>query len=238
MSARKRTSVAIMQPTYLPWAGYFNLIAACDVFVFLDDAQFQSSTYDQRNRILRRGRPTWLTVPIRHTGRFQRYLEVHTDESKDWRNSHYRLLADAYAGHPHYCDVLPTAYRIRDTRAQILSDITIGLIEDLARRLRFRPQFVRSSRLGVEGRRGQRVAAICRRLDCGEYLSPAGARSYLADDSFPSEISLRFQDVQLKPYVQPGVRGFISHLSIVDAIANLGLEGARNYIMASAGFRP
>jgi hypothetical protein len=83
---------AIMQPTYLPWAGYFNLISQSDVFVFLDDAQFQKNSWHNRNRILVNHLPHWITLPVRHAALCQTIRQTELDDSKNWRRKHIKLL--------------------------------------------------------------------------------------------------------------------------------------------------
>ena len=94
----------------------------------------------------------------------------------------------------------------------------------------------RASELGVSGFRSDRLLAICRHFGAKEYLSPVGAATYLAEDGFAAHSSalLRYQNFQPRPYQQLGSEEFISHLSIVDVIANLGLAGAKEYLLKGA----
>ena len=94
--------IAIMQPTYIPWAGYFNLISQADKFVFLDDVQFAASSWQQRNRIIFNGKIHMLTVPVLVKGRPDQLIrEVQTDETQKWRQKHLSILRQAYSRHPH-----------------------------------------------------------------------------------------------------------------------------------------
>ena len=76
-----------MQPTYLPWAGYFNLIAQVDVFVFLDDAQFQKNSWHNRNRILLNHGTHWITVPVNRKALSQTINKSSVDEKQNWKKS-------------------------------------------------------------------------------------------------------------------------------------------------------
>ena len=77
--------VSIMQPTYFPWLGYFDLIASADIFVFLDDVQFSYRSWQQRNRILNLGKEKMLTVPVINKGEGKRIEDILIDENENWR---------------------------------------------------------------------------------------------------------------------------------------------------------
>lgn len=227
---------AIMQPTYFPWAGYLNLIGRVDVFVFLDDAQYERGTWHNRNRVLLPDGPRWLTVPARREFLGQAINQVRVDAAGDWREKHLRLLAQSYARHPHAADMLGLAGLIRDAALDSLAALNVSVATALARALGITTRLLRSSELGAAGRRSERVIAICERLGCDEYVSPAGAAQYLAEDRFTERtaVHLSFSDFVPAPYPQAGRRDFVSHLSILDVIANLGLPGAAGYVSAGA----
>ena len=107
MSEARPQTVAIMQPTYLPWAGYFNLISHADTFVILDDVQFAARSWQQRNRVVLNGEPHMLTVPVLAKGRPGMLIrEAHTDETQKWRPKHIATIHRAYDRHPHGNSVL------------------------------------------------------------------------------------------------------------------------------------
>lgn len=85
-----------MQPTYLPWAGYFHLIGTVDKFVFLDDVQFERRSWQSRNRILLEGREHYLTVPVRKASRSELIKNIAIDNDQEWRKRHLQLLRQAY----------------------------------------------------------------------------------------------------------------------------------------------
>ena len=88
-----------MQPTYLPWAGYFNLMTEVDLFIYLDDAQFERSSWQNRNRVLVEGRSAWLTVPVVRGFLGAPIDRVRLDDRLPWRKKHGALLRQAYARH-------------------------------------------------------------------------------------------------------------------------------------------
>jgi WbqC-like protein family len=222
-----------MQPTYFPWAGYFNLIRSADVFVFLDDAQFERGTWHNRNRVLVDGRAHWLTVPTIRERLGSPLNEVGTDEKLPWRRKQIALLRQNYGRHAHGSEMLDLAERaIGDSRDSFLAILNMRIIAECCRQLQIKTPLLRASELGVPGTRSVRVARICDHLKCEEYLSPPGALEYLLEDGFCSLTPARLliQDFQPEPYVQRGAAVFVSHLSILDVVANLGWRDAAGYI--------
>ena len=88
--------LAVMQPTYIPWAGYFNLIDAADAFVFLDDVQFARGTWQARNRVLSDGKEHMLTVPTKRVTLQQQIKDVEIQDEDNWRRKHLALLTQNY----------------------------------------------------------------------------------------------------------------------------------------------
>jgi hypothetical protein len=221
-----------MQPTDFPWAGYFNLIDQVDVFVFLDDVQYEKGSWQNRNRVLVNGQPQWLTVPAQREFLGQAINQVRIDERRNWREKHFRLLSQAYARHPHAREMLQLAEPVRDEGLAVLADLNIGLTSALARAMGSATKLLRSSELGVGGQRTDRLIAICEKLGSAEYVSPPGSAGYLAEDGFTTKTSIRlsFNEFQPSPYPQLPDGNFVSHLSLLDVIANIGTAGAADYV--------
>ena len=228
---------AIMQPTYFPWAGYLNLIDKVDVFVFLDDAQYERSSWHNRNRILFNGVPHWLSVPVlrRHLG--EPLNSVVTDERQHWRRKHVASLRHAYSKHPHLDDILELSVTIASDVAETLADMNVRLISECCRKLSIDTPVRRASEIGVVGSRTGRLLAICNALQCDEYWSPPGAMAYLEADGFArmADVELKINQFIPSPYLQLGAQLIVSHLSIIDVIANVGWTGAEVYVKNGAG---
>ena len=222
-----------MQPTYLPWAGYFNLMSRVDVFVLLDDVQLNRRSWQVRNRILLEGREKLLTVPTCKAPREAAICDIRIDHSTDWREKHWKTLQVAYRKAPHgvaMLEVLSAAY----TGKQVLGlcDFNHELIVLLANCLGIGTQIVRASALNCTGKRTGHLLNLCHATQSDRYLSPFGSQEYLQADGFSeqSTISLEVQLFDPAPYIQYRACGFVSHLSIVDILANLGPTGASSYV--------
>jgi hypothetical protein len=228
------TKCAVMQPTYFPWAGYYHLIDIVDVFVFLDDAQYERGTWQNRNRVLLNGQSHWLTVPARRQFLGQAINQITVDDKQNWRLKHIKLLSNAYAKHPYAKEMLEAVVNVLDCETDNLSELNIRIISEISRSMGITTRMLRSSDLGICGGRTEKLIRICEYVDCDEYISPVGSAAYLADDGFvdKTKIKLSFSSYFPFPYPQLKVSGFISHLSVLDIIANLGVGGACKYIRA------
>lgn len=226
---------AIMQPTYMPWAGYLRLIGKVDRFVYLDDAQYERGTWHQRNRVLVDGAAHWLTVPVIRPHLGATIQQVRVDDDAHWRRKHMALIRNCYGRHPFAADALALAEIVAAREdLTVLADLNIALIEHCCEKLGFATSRVRASQLGVAGVRTARVIAICELLGADSYLSATGARAYLAEDGFEDQtgIQLEFDEFPAPAYPQRGAATFVSHLSVLDTIANLGWAGLGHYIAA------
>ncbi|MBS0286826.1 MAG: WbqC family protein [Proteobacteria bacterium] len=222
-----------MQPTYLPWAGYFNLISKVDYFVFLDDAQFQKGSWHNRNRLLINQAAAWITVPVMRAFLGQPICDAKIDDSKAWRKQHVQTIRQNYSHHPFFASLEQIISIIEDSNIKILSDLNIRLITEICNVINLKYHFIRSSELQVEGRRSDKIKNICEKLNCAEYLSPLGAKEYLEEDQFTqlSDIKLSINSYDSVPYAQRKSAQFESYLSIVDVLANLGPKKTYDYII-------
>jgi WbqC-like protein family len=217
--------VAAHQPNYLPWLGYFYKIGHCDVFVLLDDVQFTKNSYENRTRVKGPKGPFWLTQPVLHAGRAaQATSEVEFDCRVAWRAKHLKTLTANYGRSTHAVSILRACEEWLADDSLHLSGTNIAIIEAVARLLGLKAEFVLSSTLNVELKKGDRIAEICRRLGATAYLSGHGARSYQNEALFNERgIELLYSDFAVRQY--PQLWGeFCPGLSIIDALFNLGVD--------------
>lgn len=226
-----RPAVALMQPTFLPWQGYFALLANVDVFVFLDDYQFCRRSFMQRNRLfLAPGNPGWITVPVEHVGSEDRALlsAVRPLLGPGFRRKFQTTLRHSYGVTPFYARYAPEieAWITRDFSD--LASFNIWLIQMMAAWLGLTPSFQRSSSIGSVGKRSVRLVDLLRRLQAQTYLSARGSFDYMVEDGiFPLEdIETRFQIFEPLPYPQRHSPQFVSHLSMLDAVLQVGAQQA------------
>lgn len=221
-----------MQPTFLPWAGYFNLIAQADHFVFLDDVQLEKQSWQTRNRLLISGQPHWVSLPIRNTGLIQTIAQTEVVADRRWKGTLAKSFAQAYGRHPYHADASEVISCLLDSNLTQLAELNETVIRYAAKRLGFATNFYRSSTLHSNGERSERLLNLCEQFKVNEYLSPRGAADYLAADGFSARtsVALRFQAYPVLPYSQRSNTGFIPSLSIVDVLANLGWVSSHKYV--------
>jgi hypothetical protein len=222
MPAKK---IAIMQPTYLPWIGYFALMDAVDEFVLLDDVQFARRSWQQRNQIKGPAGSVMLTVPVLKKGKREQLVrEAEIDAESDFAKKHVRSIELAYARAPFWqkysSELLAELLKPRP----LLADYNIALIERIRDDLGIKTPLVRSSALPAEGKREDRLVSICRQRQAKIYISPAGSSDYLGEsDAFQrAGIRLLYNDYK-HPAPYPQLHGaFVSHLSAIDLLLNCG----------------
>lgn len=225
--------IAIMQPTYLPWSGYFNLIKSVDIFVFLDDVVFSKQSWQQRNRVLTRNGESLLTVPVITKNKAgQKINEVRFVDNNNWRDKHYKLLEQSYGKHKFGDLALGVLKECYQNNTSSLCELNINIIRSFMRNLELSADVFLSSQISVSGKRSEYILNICHFLKATEYLSPVGAKEYIEEDGVfhNSDVFLLYQDFSPIVYEQKNSKEFVSHLSIFDLIANVGFKEARNYI--------
>ncbi len=222
--------IAISQPTYLPWIGYFDLIDQVDAFVFLDDVQFEKQSWQQRNRIKTPTGLQWLTAPVIFRGRFgQPINEVEIRDSGFWR-THLRSIELNYRRarfFDRYFEEL--GFRLRCTEGTRLVDLNIRLIEWFMDALGIQTPLLISSRLEQAGKRTELLANICNLLDVTQYISPLGSAAYLLEQTdFPlgTDVELSFQHFEHPCYRQL-FPPFCPQASVLDLIFNEGEDSLK-----------
>ncbi len=225
---------AIMQPSYLPWSGYFHLISSVDHFVFLDNVQYERRSWQMRNRILLNGLEHMLSIPLAKCPQSTLLKEVLVSNDRNWRAQHWDILEQAYKKAPHGQVVLELLYQhyFDDEITEFLSKFTKSIIINVSKTLGLSATFSSASSLLSGGVRSARLASLCNSIGCDAYMSPVGSKEYLEYDDFEKQfgIHLVFQNFKPMQYTQFRSDRFVSHLSIIDVIANLGLEKAGNYV--------
>lgn len=233
--------VAMMQPTFLPWLGYFELILKSDIFVFLDDFQFVHRSYHQRNRIfVSKGHPDWITVPVDKKKCYEKPLNETWIQEDGWRQKMWRTIESNYSRTSYFSKYAePIRALILEVQGSLARQniLLIRLLCDFLGKSE--DGFQLSSSLFIGGKRSERIYNLLRAVQADVYLSAQGSFEYMLQDGvFPvNEIDVLFQDAILKPYPQYGsTQGFVPYLSVLDALFNVGAERTRELIMHSTEY--
>lgn len=230
-----KKTCAIMQPTYFPWAGYFNLIHSVDCFVFLDDVQLEKQSWQTRNRIIENHAVAYLTLPIQKCELTTKINKVGLSSNiSHWQIKTFKRLLINYSKSAYGLNILnDLEFLFKDDLmlSKSLSEYNIEIIKFLCKKMGIESRFYLSSEFDFLEKRTDYLIKILDKLECTHYLSPQGSKAYLMEDKFceKTEVALLFQEYEPKPYLQYGTNEFISHLSIIDVIANLGYDKASEY---------
>jgi len=233
MISDRTGTCAIMQPSFLPWAGYFNLITLSEHFVFLTDAEFSKGSWHNRNQVLIEGKKAWITCPIERAGMHSALDSIQLKPGNQWRKKMTRTLLHNYAKAPFLNEVKFILDTINESAHLSLAELNIHLIRQISEQLSIDTKFSESRQLNINLPRSKKLEALILDKDCIRYLSPVGAKEYLIEDGVlpNSSIKLAFQEYIPQPYTQYNSQEFVSHLSIFDVIANLGMHETSEYIL-------
>jgi hypothetical protein len=219
------TTLVVLQPGYLPWLGYFDLLQKADVFVHYDDVQFDKHGWRNRNRVKGPEGPIWLTVPVLHRGRAgQSILDVEVDNRQDWRRKHLSTVAQSYARAPFIDTVLPKLRNLIVRHWPRLVDLDLALIDWLAAEIGIATPRYRVSELDVSGDRNERLINLCHHFRATRYLSGNAAHDYLDQTRFAAAgIEVVWHNYSHPIYAQQHGE-FVPYLSALDLILNVGRQ--------------
>jgi WbqC-like protein family len=225
--------VAIHQPNFFPWLGYFHKLSRADVFVVLDDVQFpkKGGTWVNRVRLLVNEKPSWVTAPVVRSYHGVREIrEMRIDEQTPWRRKLLSTLQASYGRAPHNDEVMPLLTELIANPTDKLAEYNRASIVALARVLGLETQMVLSSSLGTTGRATRRLIQLVKAVGGTGYLSGGGAAGYQEDEWFAGAgLTLVTQEFEPPSYPQLADDP-VAGLSVIDALFNCGFEGTRRLI--------
>lgn len=232
------TVICLHQPPFLPWLGVVESFFACEIYVHLDDVQFEEGGFQNRNRIKVAHGPAWLTLPV-HKVAFQRLCDVRISKAHKPAKM-LRMVEVAYRRAPHFDEVMPWLAEFIDRPAETsLMELNIAFLETLAKRLEAPCRFVRASQLRRP--RPDRLASIAAVMEaCGasylytgsgmlEYTSESAMRAVGITPIWHGFHARLFTYDQLFPKL-----GFVPNLSAVDMLFNCGFAEVSERLAASA----
>ncbi len=225
----------ILQPSYIPWRGYFHQIFKADLFIFYDDVQYDKHGWRNRNRVKTSQGSRWLTIPVHSAGVVAEKIPINMvriNRDKPWHTTHWTTLRQLYGKAPFFRQYEPLLTDYYGRNPEFLADFTIELTIELARQLGIvHTRFLRSSALsGITGSRTERLINILKSVGATEYISGPSAQNYLETELFPAAgISLEYisYDYPHYPQLYPP---YDPQVSILDLMFMTGPE-ALGYII-------
>ena len=223
----------ILQPSYIPWRGYFHQIHKADVFVFYDDVQYDKHGWRNRNRIKTPNGSQWLTIPVDTRGVTTRHIPINQIRviwNRPWNQVHWKTLQQCYSKAPYFPQYAPLLKDFYERRPTFLADFTIDLTIALAHELGItHTQFVRTSQLGATGQKTDRLIWILENLGATHYVTGPSARDYIEGDKFQAagiELEYMHYDYPEYPQLYPP---FDPQVSVLDLLFMNG-PAASQYI--------
>jgi hypothetical protein len=228
MSQEKR--VAIVQSNYVPWRGYFDLIASVDEFVLLDDVQYTRRDWRNRNRIKTEQGTRWLTIPVEVSGRYTQTIDEARIAEPAWAEQHWSIVRQSYreaAGFEATARFVETLFD--SVPGPLLSDVNRHFLAAICERLGIDTPLTRSQDYAAVGAKTTRLLDICRKADASTYVSGPSAREYFEEDAFAVEgIAVEWFEYGPYPEYEQVHPPFDARVSILDTLLCTGQAAAEH----------
>jgi len=211
------------QPMYLSWLGLFHKITISDVYVYLDNVQFEKNSFSNRNRIKSARESIWLTVPVLLENHLKKTIkEIQIDNSKDWRKKHWKSIYLNYKkAHffNKYADFFEDVYK---KEWHYLTELNEYMLKWFLKELGINVKYYKASELNFEGYKSDLVLDMCKKLGADLYIFGMLGKDYAEKEKFTKQgIKIYFQDYKHSLY--PQLHGeFLSYMSTIDLLFNCG----------------
>jgi hypothetical protein len=226
--------VAIVQSCYIPWKGYFDLIAAVDEFILFDDRQYTRRDWRNRNKIKTREGAQWLTIPVQTKGRYEQRIDETLVSDPRWSSRHWKTIVANYAAAPHF-DVFRELFaRTYEELSDepYLSRVNRRLLEVAAEALGITTRLTWSTEYETRGSKTDRLVSLCEAAGATEYVSGPRARAYLDEERFAERgIDVCWFDYAGYPEYPQLHPPFEHAVTVLDLIFNTG-KAATSYMKA------
>lgn len=222
------TIVAVHQPNFFPWLGYFSKIRRADVFVFLNDAQYPKTggTWLNRAKIVINGEPRWLSVPVDRAYSGTRPIDQVQFAQGNWRSNVLKTLQTSYGRAAFYQETADLLFPFIQNSEESVAAYNVRAISEIAKALHIETPLVVSSHLNITETATDRLVGITKAVGCRAYLSGGGSAGYQEEALFrQAGIELIYQNYVHPFYAQPRSQEFVPGLSIIDALMHIGISG-------------
>lgn len=220
--------VAILQSNYIPWKGYFDMIAAVDEFILYDDMQYTRRDWRNRNQIKAPEGLIWLTVPVQVKGKFLQKIRDTKIDGSVWAENHWRTLQHCYRRAAHFDEIFALLGPLfTGSDYDTISDLNFAFISTICGYLGIKTKISRSWDYALGDGKTERLLELCQQAGAKSYISGPAARSYIDEDLFVAAgIDLTYFDYAGYPEY-PQLWGEFQHsVSIVDLLFNCGPKSA------------
>mgnify|MGYP003575226632 FL=1 len=223
--------VAIVQSNYIPWKGYFDMIAAVDEFILYDDMQYTRRDWRNRNQIKTPAGVQWMTVPVRVKGKYHQSIRETEVDGVAWQQAHWKMLEQNYRRAGHFEEVAAMLEPFYHQRQYThLSVLNRDLIEAVCKYLGIATKISNSWDYCLIEGKSERLADLCMQAGGTEYISGPAARAYIEPDCFSGRgIALTWFEYGGYPEYPQLWGEFVHGVSILDLLFNCG-RSAPQYV--------
>ena len=227
--------VAIHQPNFFPWLGFFEKLLRSDSFVILDDVQLQRTggCWTNRVQLLISGEARWITAPIgRAFNGLRKINEIEFSSGNPWREKMAKSLALNYCRHPFYVETMDVIDQLLNAQESNVASYNLNVIEQIAVTLEINLEKITcSSSLNRSGSSNGLLCELTKAVGGNIYLAGGGSDGYQDQKVFRGHgVELNYQNFVKSVYPQHNRRGFVAGLSVIDAAMNLGWAGVSNLL--------
>lgn len=216
--------LSAIQPSFIPWRGYFDIIDKSNVFVFYDHVQYDKNGWRTRNRIIINDKPSWITLPIKHQRLNKKIKDVQLFEPDKNLKKIINTLSFNYKKHPGFNKFFKILEKTLDKHWINLSDLNIELVKTICNFLKIPLNYKLSSNLNNIDDRNLNLIEICKMFNCDHYLSGKLAKNYIDENLFiKNNIKVVWHEYKEIPYRHFNLDKniFYEKMSIIDYIFNL-----------------
>ena len=217
----------IHQPQYFPYPGFFHKLSLADVFVIMDDVQYDKR-FTNRNRIIASTGWTWITVPINKEHKFLPNMHVQINNNSPWQDLHWKKIVLSYTNAKYFKLYQEELKPIYDKEWEYMFDLNFETLKLTLKWLGIKIKIIKESELGISGKSTERLINVCKAIGADTYVSGVGGKNYLDKAIFKRQgINLEYQKYSAEPYPQYMSKSFVPDLSILDLVFNLGPDSLR-----------
>jgi hypothetical protein len=229
--------VAAHQPSFLPWLGYLDKLAKADLFVVMDDLQYEAQNFQNRNRVKLNNGTAWLTVPLVAGHQDDRIVDKRIQNQasvkEHWQRRSWLTIETHYRRAPHFARYADELRDLFTRRWDHLVDLDLHVLSLATKWLDIRTPIVRSSTLGLTGYKTERILDMCKKTGASAYLTgKGGSQTYLDSERLGrAGIGVVWQSFEHPTYAQRySELGFIPNLAFIDLVLNCG-DAARDILL-------
>jgi len=220
--------VTIHQPNYFPYPGFFQKVLLSDIYVVLNRAQFEFDITNRNKIITLEGSWSRISVPIKKGQKFFEIRDVEINNDQPWAEKNWDLICKSYDNSPFFDLYKGTLNSIFKKKWNLIFDLNFHTLKKVLEWLDIKTEIIFDSELDVTGKSSEHLLNICKKLGATKYLSGPGGSEYLNEKIFEqNKIKVEYQKYDPIVYPQKYAKSFVSNLSILDLLFNVGSDSKK-----------